>query len=110
MSTAKAPREVHIGKALLDAARQRSIEQEIPPERLVLLKLQSLPSLYRQGNFARVAYCENDIRTLMQQYGIDPDPLLAELKDHLSPTDLEALRRITDEMRQWIARFSERFQ
>ncbi len=110
MRTVSALREVHIGKVILDAARQRSIEQEILPERLVLLKLQALPALYRQGNFARVAYCENDVQTLMQQYGIDPDPLLAELKDHLSSTDLEALRKITDEMRQRIARFGQELQ
>jgi len=53
---------------------------------------------------------EGDIRTLMQQYGIDPAPLLEELKDHLIPTDLEALRKITDEMRQRIARFGQEFR
>ncbi len=101
---------VHIGKALRDAARQRAIEQEIPPERLALLRLQALPSLYRQGDFARVAYCEYDILVLMHQHGVDPEPLFAELKGHLSPTDLEALRKITDEMRRRIARFGQELQ
>lgn len=94
------------------ATRQRFVEREIPcatPEGLVLLKLYALPSLYRQGNFARVALYETDILTLMQQYGIDPEPLFAELKDHLSPTDLEALRKITDEIRRRIARFGQEF-
>ena len=94
------------------ATRQRFVEREIPcatPEGLVLLKLYALPSLYRQGNFTRVALYETDILTLMQQYGIDPEPLFAELKDHLSPTDLESLRKITDEIRQRIARFGQEF-
>ena len=51
-----------------------------------------------------------DVLTLMQQCGIDPDPLLTELRDHLSPTDLESLRKITDEIRQRIARFGKEFQ
>lgn len=92
------------------ATQQRFFEREVPcatPEGLVLLKLYALPSLYRQGNFTRVGLYENDIRTLLKQCEIDPDPLLAELKDHLSLTDLEALRRITAEMRQWIARFDQ---
>ena len=95
------------------ATRQRFVEREIPcatPEGLVLLKLYALPSLYRQGNFERAGLYENDIRTLMQRYGIDPDPLFVELEDYLSPTDLEALRKITDEMREWIARFGQEFR
>src|SRR5215211_3567319 len=43
------------------ATRQRFVEREIPcatPEGLVLLKLYALPSLYRQGNFNRVALYE----------------------------------------------------
>lgn len=89
------------------ATRQRFFEREIPcatPEGLVLLKLYALPSLYRQGNFTRAALYETDILTLMRQYGIDPEPLFAELKVHLSPTDLEELRKITDEIRQRIDR------
>jgi hypothetical protein len=95
------------------ATRQRFVEREIPcatPEGLVLLKLYALPSLYRQGNFTRVALYETDVLTLMQHCGIDPDPLLTELRDHLSPTDLESLRKITDEIRQRIARFGQEFQ
>lgn len=94
------------------STRQRFLEREIPcatPEGLVLLKLYALPSLYRQGNFARVTLYEGDIQTLMQQYRIDPGPLLAELKDHLILTDLESLRKITDGIRQRIARFDKEF-
>jgi hypothetical protein len=90
------------------ATRQRFLEREIPcatPEGLVLLKLYALPSLYRQGNFTRVALYETDILTLMQRCGIDTAPLFEELKDHLSPTDLDSLRQITDEIRRKIERF-----
>ena len=46
-------------------------ERDIPcatVEGLLLLKLYALPSLYRQGNFARVGLYENDIATLMHDY------------------------------------------
>ena len=52
------------------ATRQRFAEREIPcatPEGLVLLKLYALPSLYRQGNLARVALYETDILMLMDR-------------------------------------------
>ena len=94
------------------ATRQRFLEREIPcatPEGLVLLKLYALPSLYRQGNFARVALYETDILTLMQQYGIDAGPLFVELESHLSPTDLDALRKIAEELQRRIARFGQEF-
>jgi hypothetical protein len=93
--------------------RQRFAEREIPcatPEGLVLLKLYALPSLYRQGNLARVALYETDILMLMDRRKVDVEPLLAELKAHLSPTDLESLRGITDEIRQRIERFGGQFR
>jgi hypothetical protein len=34
-------------------------------EGLILLKLYALPSLYRQGNFAKVGIYENDVATLL---------------------------------------------
>lgn len=92
--------------------RQRFVEREIPcstPEGLVLLKLYALPSLYRQGDLTRVALYETDILTLMHQYRVDLEPLFRELALHLSPTDLAALRKITDEIRQRIERFGRRF-
>jgi hypothetical protein len=94
------------------ATRQRFVEREIPcatPEGLVLLKLYALPSLYRQGNLARVALYETDILMLMDRQKVDVEPLFAELEPHLSPTDLASLRRITDEIRQRIERFGGRF-
>jgi hypothetical protein len=94
------------------ATRQRFLEREIPcatPEGLVLLKLYALPSLYRQGNFARVALYETDILTLMQRYGIDVGPLFGELENHLSPNDLDALRKIAEELQRRISRFGQEF-
>ncbi len=95
------------------ATRQRFAEREIPcatPAGLVLLKLYALPSLYRQGNLARVALYETDILMLMDRQKVDVEPLLAELKAHLSPTDLASLRGITDEIRQRIERFGGQFR
>ncbi len=95
------------------ATRQRFAEREIPcatPEGLVLLKLYALPSLYRQGNLARVALYETDILMLMDRQKVDVEPLFAELKAHLSPTDLASLRGITDEIRQRIERFGGQFR
>jgi hypothetical protein len=94
------------------ATRQRFVEREIPcatPEGLVLLKLYALPSLYRQGNLTRAALYETDVLTLMHQYGTDLEPLFKELEPHLSPTDLAALRKIADEIRQRIDRFGGTF-
>ena len=94
------------------ATRQRFAERKIPcatPEGLVLLKLYALPSLYRQGNLARVALYETDILMLMDRHKVDVEPLFAELKAHLSPADLASLRGITDEIRQRIERFGGQF-
>lgn len=95
------------------ATRQRFAEREIPcatPEGLVLLKLYALPSLYRQGNLARVALYETDILMLMDRQKVDVEPLFAELQAHVSPTDLASLRGITDEIRQRIERFGGQFR
>src|SRR4051812_13157849 len=52
------------------ATRQRFVEREIPcatPAGLVLLKLYTLPSLYRQGNLTRAALYETDILSLVHR-------------------------------------------
>lgn len=90
------------------ATTQRFVEQEIPcatVEGLLLLKLYALPSLYRQGNFARVALYEGDVSTLLHDYRTPLEPLFEELKDHLSSTDLVSLRKIVLEIQQRIERF-----
>ncbi len=70
-----------------------------------LLKLYALPSLYRQGNFARVGISENDIATLMHAYQPQVEPLLNELSHHLSETDFAAVREILSEVQERIKRF-----
>jgi hypothetical protein len=93
------------------ATTQRFVEREIPcatVEGLLLLKLYALPSLYRQGNFARVALYEGDIATLMHDYRPPVEPLFEELKEHLSATDLASLRKITGEIQGRIERFDQR--
>ncbi|MCI0395197.1 MAG: hypothetical protein L0332_03855 [Chloroflexi bacterium] len=84
------------------------VEQVIPTatvEGLLLLKLYALPSLYRQGNFAKVGIYENDIATLLHDYRPDTEPLLQELSRHLSQSDMKEIRDILAEIRQRIERF-----
>ncbi len=90
------------------ATTGRFVERDIAcatVEGLLVLKLYALPSLYGQGNFARVGLYENDIATLMQAYDPPLEPLLAELSAHLSPTDLATVRDIVAEIQRRIERF-----
>ena len=92
------------------ATTHRFVEQEIPcatVEGLLLLKLYALPSLYRQGNFARVGIYENDVATLIHDYQPKLEPLFDELAHHLSDADLAAVREIVTEIQQRIARFGK---
>jgi hypothetical protein len=93
------------------ATIQPFIEQDIPcatVEGLLLLKLYALPSLYHQGNFARVGLYENDIATFMNDYRPQMEPLFEELAHHLSESDLHALREIVTEIRQRLDRFQRK--
>lgn len=93
------------------ATRQQFVEKTIPcatVEGLMLLKLYALPSLYRQGNFARVGIYENDVATLMQLYRPAVAPILNEVAKHLSATDLKAVNEIIGEIQQRITRFQQR--
>lgn len=86
----------------------RFVERDLPcatVEGLLVLKLYALPSLYRQGDFARVGLYENDVATLMQAYRPPLEPLIAELEGHLSPIDLAAVREIVADLRRRIERF-----
>jgi hypothetical protein len=78
-------------------------------EGLLLLKLYALPSLYRQGNFARVGLYENDVATLIYSYQPEIEPLLEELTHHLSESDMVAVREIVSEIEQRIDRFGKGF-
>lgn len=93
------------------ATKQNFIERSIScatVEGLLLLKLYALPSLYRQGSFARVGIYENDVATLLQLYRPDVAPLLDELKKYLNDTDFASVSEIADEIRQRITRFEKR--
>lgn len=76
-------------------------------EGLLLLKLYALPSLYRQGNFARVGLYENDVATLLQYYPVDVQPIMDELANHLNATDLQAVDEILGEVQQRLRRFQK---
>ena len=72
-----------------------------------MLKLYALPSLYRQGNFARVGLYENDIATLMHDYQLDLPPLFSELSKHLSESDMIELQNIVADIQKRIQRFKK---
>ena len=86
------------------------VERTIPcatVEGLLLLKLYALPSLYRQGNFARVGLYENDVATLLQGYNPEIEPLLDELSRHLSGSDMAEVNEILSEIQKRIRRFGD---
>jgi hypothetical protein len=87
---------------------QRFDERDITTatvEGLLLLKLYALPSLYREGNFARVGLYENDVATLLYYYQPDKTAILHELSSHLSESDLAEVRSVLTEIEQRIQRF-----
>lgn len=90
---------------------RRFVEQDIPcatVEGLILLKLYALPSLYRQGNFARVGLYENDVATLLQTHKPAIERLLDELSPYLSESDLSQVKQIVNEIQQRVSRFEDR--
>ncbi len=90
------------------ATRQHFLDRDIPiasVEGLLLLKLYALPSLYRQGNFARVGIYENDVATLIHYYRPDVEQLFSELSRYVSETDLAEIKEIVAEIQKRIQRF-----
>lgn len=75
-------------------------------EGMILLKLFALPSLYSQREFTRVGMYENDVATLIQEYKPNMPPLLAELTNHLSETDMAAINDVLVDVRSRIERFN----
>ncbi len=67
---------------------------------LLLLKLYALPSLYRNGELARAALYETDVRMLLQGASISDEELLGQLGALLSPSDIAELARILGEQRE----------
>lgn len=87
---------------------QSFLDQDIPlatVDGLLLLKLYALPSLYRQGNFARVGIYENDVATLLHYYQPNVPALLTELSSHLSESDMAEVRSIVSDIQTRISRF-----
>lgn len=87
---------------------QKFLDRNIPlatVEGLLLLKLYALPSLYRQGNFARVGIYENDIATLFHYYQPDIAVLLAEISKYVNETDFEEIKGIVSDIQKRITRF-----
>lgn len=76
-------------------------------EGLLLLKLYALPSLYRQGNFARVGICENDIATLIHAYKPAIPPLTKVLSAYVSENDLTEIENILSDIQKRIERFQK---
>jgi hypothetical protein len=74
-------------------------------EGLILLKLFSLPSLYRLGSFERVGIYENDIAILMYSFNPNMETLIKELSRHLNETDGGEVRRIVSDIESRIQRF-----
>ena len=74
-------------------------------EGLLLLKLYALPSLYRQGNFARVGIYETDIATLLHDYQPNVSPLLSELSQYVNESDLAEIRGVVSDIQKRIKRF-----
>jgi hypothetical protein len=72
---------------------------------LLLLKLYALPSLYRQGNFARVGIYENDISTLLHYYQPDMSSLLNELSPHVNENDFAEIKGVISDIQNRIKRF-----
>jgi len=90
---------------------KRFVEQEIPcatVEGLILLKLYALPSLYRQGNFTRVALFENDVATLMHIHNPPVESLVNELSAYLDDIDMMQTKQIIEELQLRIKRFEDR--
>jgi len=79
-------------------------------EGLLLLKLYALPSLYRQGSFARVGIYENDIATLIHYYQPDMSSLLIELSKYVNEDDLSEIKGVVSDIQKRIERFKNESQ
>jgi hypothetical protein len=92
---------------------EKFLDRNIPlatVEGLLLLKLYALPSLYRQGNFARVGIYENDIATLLHDYQPDVSPLLRELSQYVNESDLAEIKGVVSDIQKRIKRFKNESQ
>lgn len=89
---------------------QRFLDRDIPlatVEGLLLLKLYALPSLYRDGSFARVGIYENDIATLLHYYQPDMPSLLSELSKYVDENDFAEIKGVISDIQNRIKRFKK---
>ena len=87
---------------------EKFLDRKIPlatVEGLLLLKLYALPSLYRQGNFARVGIYENDIATLLHYYQPDMSSILNELSKYVNDNDFAEIKGVVTDIQNRIKRF-----
>lgn len=87
---------------------QEFIEKEIPTatiDGLLLLKLYALPSLYRQGNFAKAGVYENDVATLMYYHQPNMQGVLEELNPFVEAGDFTEITGIVEEIEKRLSRF-----
>jgi hypothetical protein len=97
-------KKVHSGYSKVENFLDRKIPLATV-EGLLLLKLYALPSLYQQGNFARVGIYENDIATLLHYYQPNMDSLLSELSKHVDEKDLAEIKSVLSDIQKRITRF-----
>ncbi len=93
------------------ACVKQFLDRKIPlatVDGLILLKLYALPSLYRQGNFAKLGVYENDIATLWHYYQPDVSQLLQELSEYVNKSDFSEITNILEDIRSRIARFENK--
>lgn len=91
-----------------DSKVEKFLDRNIPlatVEGLLLLKLYALPSLYRQGNFARVGIYENDIATLLHYYQPNMSSLLNELSHYVNENDFFEIKGVVSDIQKRIKRF-----
>lgn len=89
---------------------EKFLDRNIPlatVEGLLLLKLYALPSLYRQGNFARIGIYENDIATLLHYYQPDMPSLLNELSKYMNENDFAEIKGVVSDIQNRIKRFKK---
>lgn len=102
----KNPLFAHVQKQ--HVVKQPFFERAIPSASvngLLLLKLYALPSLYRQGDFARVGLYENDVATLMFYHTPNMQEIVMELTPFVSEQDRSAIQAIVVDLEQRINRF-----
>lgn len=77
---------------------------------LIALKLYSLPSLYRQGQFEKVDVYRADITALLRRTRLNTIPIIEILRPHLLDSDVAELEKIVASIIQHIEREGDAFR